>query len=920
MWDSYLLRSAGATFCALAITSISACGSSDGSSRRDPRIDGVSLSINPEEATVQVGASATYMIDEVTVTIDDGDPQTFDVDDLDALEDNEDLTPEERDAIIATLSTLEWTTEEEDVATIDKDGAGQHPVSISGTATGVEPGQTIVTAELFDEEGDTLANASATLIVVLSDEGSRDGGADGAEAGMAPEAGPDPVEAGAPEIEAGLGADEEAGTSIEAGVVEAGAGDAGDDVDPQADEAGVDQQNPSEEAGSDVTTGGLDPCESNPCLNGGECASQTGQSTYSCTCSAGFVGIDCESPDPCVPNPCDNDGECITISASEYSCECPPGFEGEFCEDDIDECDPNPCENGGECIDGVADYECDCPPGYDGDDCEKDIDDCDPNPCLNGGECIDGVDEFTCNCLPGYEGDGCEDDVDDCDPDPCVEGECIDEVDGFDCDCPPNRTGPTCETVVTNCVPDPCNGQACEDVDGEYECTCTFPFIGEGCDKCAVGYGGPNCVPVCQSHACQNGTCIVNGNSYRCGCQEGWAGTLCDQCAPGWVLQTYDERVTRERITPAGIQQQPEPECVPVFSDVAAGLAHYCAVQQVTGALICDGDDTWGEVSDAPNGAFIDVSAGADHSCAINQSGAIECWGRDYTQFPEEQITPQQVAFIDIPTNGPYVQINSGTEHACAIRQSGVVDCWGKLTTQPQPPQWCPNDGPAEEAGFTVAGGPQQEPPVPPRDHLFRDIAAGYQFTCGTVVESSDSPYAGQVICWGNLPQRGVPDYRGEEDCNDLNGNSVATRLVPQGDFSAVGDLGAGHVQRCYSEEGTSNVACAGCTTSDPRTVSPGFEGGVIEQLSGGYLNTCYLFTNGDFECQGLVDVDRRNVGGVMAMSTGGCFAALVRDDGSLMTPSWGGGDWRDSQCVSDYIPWSCQYGEAMRSESLPLD
>ena len=37
------------------------------------------------------------------------------------------------------------------------------------------------------------------------------------------------------------------------------------------------------------------PCANNPCMNGGQCNSQSASPYYKCTCAGGFTGIHCES-------------------------------------------------------------------------------------------------------------------------------------------------------------------------------------------------------------------------------------------------------------------------------------------------------------------------------------------------------------------------------------------------------------------------------------------------------------------------------------------------------------------------------------------------------------------------------------------------------------------------------------------------
>uniref|UniRef100_A0A8C6SZZ3 Delta-like protein n=1 Tax=Neogobius melanostomus TaxID=47308 RepID=A0A8C6SZZ3_9GOBI len=75
---------------------------------------------------------------------------------------------------------------------------------------------------------------------------------------------------------------------------------------------------------------GHNPCESSPCLNGGQCVAQSRQ-TPMCTCPAGYAGTLCEiALDPCNPNPCQHGVPCHS-SEGRYMCACPEGFYGNQC-------------------------------------------------------------------------------------------------------------------------------------------------------------------------------------------------------------------------------------------------------------------------------------------------------------------------------------------------------------------------------------------------------------------------------------------------------------------------------------------------------------------------------------------------------------------------------------------------------------
>ncbi|XP_034460417.1 delta and Notch-like epidermal growth factor-related receptor isoform X1 [Hippoglossus hippoglossus] len=86
-----------------------------------------------------------------------------------------------------------------------------------------------------------------------------------------------------------------------------------------------------------------DPCVGRPCLNAGECLALPSAGRpedtweYTCTCSQGFTGRNCEFfTDPCTSSPCLH-GNCSRSSSGEegepaYTCECGEGYEGERCD------------------------------------------------------------------------------------------------------------------------------------------------------------------------------------------------------------------------------------------------------------------------------------------------------------------------------------------------------------------------------------------------------------------------------------------------------------------------------------------------------------------------------------------------------------------------------------------------------------
>uniref|UniRef100_A0A7S4K6W0 EGF-like domain-containing protein n=1 Tax=Odontella aurita TaxID=265563 RepID=A0A7S4K6W0_9STRA len=269
-----------------------------------------------------------------------------------------------------------------------------------------------------------------------------------------------------------------------------------------------------------------DHCSPNPCTNGGACNNDDKITIgYTCSCKAGFIGINCETElpsqvvetpteDACSPTPCKNGGTCESDEEEPlgYTCSCKTGFAGMDCETELpsqvvknpteDVCSPTPCKNGGACernIDGG--YACSCRAGFIGVNCQ-DQDRCQPDPCMNGGICQNNEEGqgYMCTCKMGYKGLNCND-IDACTSSPCKNGAtCSNQPGGgFNCMCKEGFDGLACENELravdespstevvkadqAPCEANPCNnGGTCKTTaDGGFTCSCLPNFDGPTC-------------------------------------------------------------------------------------------------------------------------------------------------------------------------------------------------------------------------------------------------------------------------------------------------------------------------------------------------------------------------------------------------------------------------------------------------------
>ena len=134
------------------------------------------------------------------------------------------------------------------------------------------------------------------------------------------------------------------------------------------------------------------------------------------------------------------------------------------------------------------------------------------------------------------------------------------------------------------------------------------------------------------------------------------------------------------------------------FVAVTVGPDHACGIQG-SGAIACWGNNFSGQAPDAVNGSFTRTSAGAAFTCAIDADAALSCWGRHFASYDY---------------SGTFIDVSAGQDHVCAIRTDASVACWGSdLDGQ--------TDAPAGS---------------------FTHVAAGHLYTCAARTDL-------QLVCWG---------------------------------------------------------------------------------------------------------------------------------------------------------------------------
>ncbi|XP_022804044.1 matrilin-2-like, partial [Stylophora pistillata] len=166
----------------------------------------------------------------------------------------------------------------------------------------------------------------------------------------------------------------------------------------------------------------------------------------------------------CVRNLCKNNATCQSgFTDKGYSCLCTAGFKGQNCDEDFDECaeGSHSCSADAVCSNTKGSYKCTCKPRYHGDGLTcKDSDVCAEglHNCSFDAVCNTIKGSYKCTCKPGYHGDGltCED-VDECAEElhSCsADAVCNNTKGSYKCACKPGyqENGLTCEGPFHSCA------------------------------------------------------------------------------------------------------------------------------------------------------------------------------------------------------------------------------------------------------------------------------------------------------------------------------------------------------------------------------------------------------------------------------------------------------------------------------------
>lgn len=111
------------------------------------------------------------------------------------------------------------------------------------------------------------------------------------------------------------------------------------------------------------------------------------------------------------------------------------------------------------------------------------------------------------------------------------------------------------------------------------------------------------------------------------------------------------------------------------FESISAGFIT-CGIRP-TGQLVCwGGHGSYINLHNVPVGVFSQVAVGEHHVCALYAGdSSVVCWSDGATNY---------YGHHQIHLNEPFVSISSGDFLTCGLRADGTKRCWGRMVWNPR--------------------------------------------------------------------------------------------------------------------------------------------------------------------------------------------------------------------------------------------
>jgi alpha-tubulin suppressor-like RCC1 family protein len=276
---------------------------------------------------------------------------------------------------------------------------------------------------------------------------------------------------------------------------------------------------------------------------------------------------------------------------------------------------------------------------------------------------------------------------------------------------------------------------------------------------------------------------------------------------------------------------------------IVTGEYHSCALLS-GGTVKCWGSNSAGGLGDGtttsrnapvdvvglPSGV-VSIHAGSQKTCAILNTGAVRCWGGNYSgEVGDGTVVNRSMPTLPVGLTSDVSSVSVGNRHVCASLSSGGARCWG-------------------DNGYGQLGDGSESVRTLPADivslgNQVNSVSIGAVQVCTTLS-------TGSVKCWGENDYGALGDGTEVRTASPVEALGVTEAISVVGGHYYTCALNSSGGVKCWGSNAFGRLGDASGVDQLTAVDVSGLTSGVTS-ISAGWGQTCALLSSGGLKCWGV--------------------------------------------------------------------